>query len=688
MQSKSSIKVILVIAAAVSAIIQSSVKAGDIDVNGGTYRFGKCYAEYRNDRLTISNEKVKRVWQVRGGLLYPVSFVDAENGVEWLAKESPLPSALPGFAVSKGDRKISLKASEKRIRSTEEKSLVAELASRGDDVTLVYRFQIFEQSPAIRMQLLTGANGENKVVPLRADSGGDIMDVLVLGDKKLKIIQPILLDQTDKNHDSLVTEKVWAAGEENPTGLKGNIFVFEDTQTGTGILFLKHAPLPHARPEKNENDMLLDSNSNTVCFFGHGMTDANDKGYVWTIIPYSQGRGGRIAALQKYYRQLRRYEPNRDGMFISNTWGDRSRDGRISEPFLLEEIKAGKRLGVDVVQIDDGWQNGRSKNSVSAGGIWEGFWSRDANFWTPDPVRLPNGLKPLVKAAGENGMGIGLWYVLDSSNNVENWKKDAEQVLKLHRELGINYFKIDGINITTHLAEKNVNRFFEKVIDESDGKISIDTDATAQLRQGYFGCPYAGPIFVENRYTDRVTYWPHKTLRNFWQLAQYVDPVRLRMEFLNNSRNQDKYGSDPMAPAKYRPSYLFATVMFSTPLGWFEVSNLPKAYFEEVSPLVKVWKQHRAAVFAGSIISIGQEPNGKSWTGFVSLDQDGKSGYLLMFREDNEQKDYTIEETWPAETGEYKYENLFGKGKVSAEGSRLRVNIPQPNGFIFTRFTK
>jgi len=30
-----------------------------------------------------------------------------------------------------------------------------------------------------------------------------------------------------------------------------------------------------------------------------------------------------------------------------------------------------------------------------------------------------------------------------------------------------------------------------------------------------------------------------------------VDPLRLRMEFLNNARNADLYGDDPLAPAHY-----------------------------------------------------------------------------------------------------------------------------------------
>ena len=72
----------------------------------------------------------------------------------------------------------------------------------------------------------------------------------------------------------------------------------------------------------------------------------------------TRGARGRIEALQTYQRQLRAFDPSRDGRFLSNTWGDRSRDARINEAFILLEIAAGARLGVDVIQIDDGWQKG------------------------------------------------------------------------------------------------------------------------------------------------------------------------------------------------------------------------------------------------------------------------------------------------------------------------------------------
>ena len=52
-----------------------------------------------------------------------------------------------------------------------------------------------------------------------------------------------------------------------------------------------------------------------------------------------------------------------------------------------------------VVQIDDGWQKGRSANSAKGKGVWNGYWAADPDFWQPDARRFPGGLAPVVRAA-------------------------------------------------------------------------------------------------------------------------------------------------------------------------------------------------------------------------------------------------------------------------------------------------
>src|SRR5690606_35823746 len=146
----------------------------------------------------------------------------------------------------------------------------------------------------------------------------------------------------------------------------------------------------------------------------------------------------------------------------------------------------------------------------------------------------------------------------DSADDFANWRKDADAILALHREHGVDYVKIDGVKAHTKRAEANLWSFFRTVLEATSGAVVFDLDVTAEIRPGYVGLMAVGPLFVENRYTDWRRYWPHATLRNLWQLSWWIDPTRLRIELLNHLRHAEQYGDDPLAPARYTPAYLFA----------------------------------------------------------------------------------------------------------------------------------
>lgn len=84
-----------------------------------------------------------------------------------------------------------------------------------------------------------------------------------------------------------------------------------------------------------------------------------------------------------------------------------------------------------------------------------------------------------------------------------------------------------------------------------------------------------GPLFLENRYPRKhKIYRPHMTLRNLWSLAHVVDPVRLRIEFLNPASRPELWGDDPLAPSRWPADALFAIAMTASPLAWMELSGI------------------------------------------------------------------------------------------------------------------
>jgi alpha-galactosidase len=670
--------------------VRSAVADPALPVSGGA-EFNGCRAAWNETELVMGNRHIERKWRISHGQLTATSFRNLETGTEWIREPSKQPA--PFFEGWPASAKLRISAGRARLEVTGEEALQVLVADAGGGRTLC-RFRIFPGAAGVEIftePALDGARPDSpeaekkpgagptgvemaKESPPAADSQ-ESRENLLLAPRHLRLTQAVIMDQSDVRNE-LVQENEWLLLNERALELTGNVFALEDILTGEGLVFVKFAPLPHARPVKSAWDCQIQAGQRRARFSGSG--------YPGVLLAYSGGVSGRTIVLQDFQRQLRRYVPERDGMFQSNTWGDRSADSRVSEAFLLQEIEAGARLGVDVVQIDDGWQKGMTGNSAFGKGAWGKFYAADPDFWTPHPQRFPNGLPPLVAAAAERQMKLGLWFAPDSEDSNAHWERDADLILGMYQKLGIRYVKIDAVEIADRKAEENLRRFYDKVLGQTKGEVAFDIDATAGLRPGFFGTPHAGPIYVENRYTDWQNYWPHLTLRNLWELSRYVDPLRLRMEFLNNSRNTAKYGDDPLAPSTYPPDYLFASVMAANPLGFFEVSHLPKEFVVSVSKLVAVWKQERERWYSGKMIPIGDVPDGRSWTGFASVGAGAREGYILVFREWNEQAQTSIPLPMFA-PGAHRLTPLAGTGTAALKDGKLTVTIPEARRYLWLK---
>ncbi len=676
-----------------------------------------CRAEIDGNELVVANRYFTRRWRLVDGLLEPSSIEQQGQG-EWLSDaqgQGALASPIPPRGMGGEARRMTLHIREQPGDGVCGPSLRAVVRLEGERDAVAIEFRIHERAPAIDMRLLEVAGGGGPTPAPRgprhrgtapsgveADADGaasrqalagqspppDRLEALALAHQHLRLMQIELRDCTDV-HNELVHPRSWLLHPaEAALALCGNVFIIEQTLTGAGLIFVRQAPLPHARPVRPEADLTVRPASKGfhVELWGHGFEEAGPGDWL-TLICYEGGEFGRIAAMQRWQRELRRVDPQRDVRLLSNTWGDRSRDSRMNETFIHAEIEAAAQLGVDVVQLDDGWQKGVTQNSALAaaeGGVWEGFYAADPQFWSVHPQRFPNGLEPVVQAAQRRGVGIGLWFAPDSSGDFAQWRRDADTVLQLHRRLDVGHFKIDGVKATTRAAQRHLHAFFDAVLTESQGKVGFDLDVTAQVRPGYYGEIEVGPLFLENRYTDWHRYWPHQTLRSLWMLAPWVDPARLRLEFLNPERNCALYEADPLAPSQWPAAYLFATVMFANPLAWMEVSNLSEALRRQMAPVVAVWKQHREAIFAGTIVPIGRPPDGTQWTGLAAVAQDGRSAYALVFRELNDQDEAELAIPGLAAIGA-RCEVLSGEATTSFAGGHLRVAMNASRQFALIR---
>lgn len=389
-------------------------------------------------------------------------------------------------------------------------------------------------------------------------------------------------------------------------------------------------------------------------------------------------------ALRSYQKTARRQM----GMVMMNTWGDRSQDGRVSEQFCLQELDKAARLGITIYQIDDGWQQGKSPASVVEGGSFDDIWAR-TGYWDVDPVKFPHGLSPIVEKAKGLGIEIGLWFNPSVQEDLADWERDAAVLIGLYKKYGIRIFKIDGLVIPSKTAERNLRSMLDRVREETGDDVVFNMDVTNGRRMGYNWFAEYGNIFLENRYSDWGNYYPYKTLRNLWQLSRYVAPERFQIEFLNPWRNTDKYPSgDMFAPANYSFDYIAAVSFAAQPLAWMEASNLPEEAFY-VGDILKKWYGLAPAIHGGTILPIGEEPSGRSWTGFQSI-TDSKHGYIIAYREDTPTARGCIK-TWLPEGKRVRFRPLLGSGKPFrakvGPGGIIKINLREPNSFALYEYS-
>ncbi|MGM9509069.1 hypothetical protein ACS5NO_15145 [Larkinella sp. GY13] len=665
-----------------------------------TFVFQDCKARWNPQQLTIGNTFIQRQWRIDNGLLVNVSLKNVVTGNEQLMGASPQPSPAPEFEVRETCRKTTITADTGKAVVVETAALLVTIRSEYDSYTLTTFCKIFPQTPAVSTWLRieqktaqeTGIASTDRVTGIETGRQWqsiktDLTDVLLLNHVHRQLLAVTLMDHTD-DKDNLVQVDEFLLTNPTTNWWSGNLFFLEDQFSKGGLIFLKEAPLPYARPVKSVAD--LRQNATQFAFTGLGAgADSVRESYPFTILLYQNGKTGRTAVLQQYQRRFRTYNADRDELIWHSIWGDRNRDGRMTEGFLSKEIELNRQIGIDHLYFIDGWQKGPSSNSVNRekGGLWDNQWSV-ADYWEPNKERFPNGFDALVGQAKDNGFKIGMWYNPDKTNDYANWKRDTDVLLNFHKRFGANYFKYDGVEFFTKKGETNLLRAMHRIVQETNGQAGIEIDITAGLRTGYFAAMPYGTLFLENRYTDFRKYYPHTTLRNLWQLAQFVDPRRMRIEFLNPKRNQHLYPNDLLAPARYPKDYGLAVTLFAKPMAWFETSGLSDSTRQAFTKLLAVYKPHQSAIHQGTIFPIGDEPTGFSWTGFQS--QTGKSeGYVVVYREMNPQSSRPIS-LYNLPAGTYRFEHLSGNGKnfqASTNGNgSVTFSLPATLNYGFFRY--
>lgn len=660
----------------------------------------ECYATLDGDTLRIGNSAVERVLVWHDGALATARV--AVRGAKPLVADPSAPDFIVNRSTPADARLDTITVAADGV--TPEQFLATVSYKAGPlDVRRVYR--LTPGVPAIACDTyLRGVLADNS--PAGDDNAADRTNIESKEAMKVKPVTSVLdrirlkgahwhgravefRDVTDWNNNLVVTQDFISYRR---TPHRGNILIVSDgTGNGSGVVMLKEAPSSSSQLAYTNADFFSDFGDFSVT--GTGLSVADVVPNKWTqaystvMIPYCGSELDALTALRSYQKTRRIITPGRDEMVMMNTWGDRSQDSKVNETFCLAELERASRLGITHFQIDDGWQYGKSPNSAVAKGSFKDIW-RNADYWKPDTMKYPRGLRPVVDRAHELGIEIGLWFNPSVQDDFADWEKDAATLVGLYRDYGIRMFKIDGLAINSKLGEERLRRLFDRVMTDTGNEVVFNLDATAGRRAGYHMLNRYGNIFLENRYTDWGNYYPYHTLRNLWMLSKYVPAEILQTEFLNKWRNPDKYpAGDPFAPVNYSFDYLFAITMAGQPLAWMEAANLPEEAFS-TGILIKKYHSVQHDFHKGTILPVGEEPSGRSFTGFQSVISSSE-GFLLLYRESTHESARTID-TWLPEGTDVLLTPVLGnaeKAKISvAEHGRIRVTMPHPDSFAMYRY--
>lgn len=288
-----------------------------------------------------------------------------------------------------------------------------------------------------------------------------------------------------------------------------------------GVIVVKESP--KCVNQKGHNTGAFYANPAGLAATGWGLTPAEilpdrfrECWANWTIV-FQGGDDGVQLALKQFEAIRYPVFPDRDMFILSNTWGPADPYGNqfTSEEFVLKEIPALAELGVDVLQIDDGWQKS------GLGPDAQGFLPKYSDGWSA------------IKAAAEKaGVRLGLWVAIRNAN-IDDLRYDLDQ-------LGFVTWKADFERLANRTDYEQRIASFRQVMKHAWMKTQFTLcPEYDDPRYGWYFAKEYGSIYFQNiqeGLPPHLTMVPFQVLRQHWLMAKYFPANKLQVLLQNPKR--------------------------------------------------------------------------------------------------------------------------------------------------------
>jgi alpha-galactosidase len=206
------------------------------------------------------------------------------------------------------------------------------------------------------------------------------------------------------------------------------------------------------------------------------------------IYTYSdQGTGGASRSLHRWARNHRIPQGTGDRLTLLNNWEATQFD--FDEPKLVDLFKDGKKLGVDLFLLDDGWFGNKfPRNSDNAG----------LGDWQENKAKLPHGLGYLVQEAEAAGVKFGIWIEPEMVNpKSELYTKHPDWVIKLPNRPDAVFRNQQVLDLSNPKVQDFVYGVVDNLFTKNPKLSYIKWDCNAVIYNAYSAVNPASHLYVD-----------------------------------------------------------------------------------------------------------------------------------------------------------------------------------------------
>ncbi len=584
-------------------------------------QFDNAFVRTKGNILHVETGHVARDWKWTGHGLVTVDFKNQKTGTRWTQPNPQFNSDwnFPGFIEDNTTCElVSLSAGPVRFSpwTGDHVRVVAEMVYPAAKLQIKYEIWVYPNSPGVRTQVsVKGMPGFSA-----ADAGSSNtarVDYLPVQVKELdrriagyyNHTQRRNKEETEILREDVKTQPIQGTEEYD----WASVVWLENETEGLALVKESHKCVN----QQGINTGIFTCGPAGLVSTGWGLTatDILTERYrpawaSWGLV-FHGGADGRELALKIFDRDRYPVDPARDIYILANTWGstdDKSTaQSRAAQENVIREIKSQADLGIDVQQIDDGWQG------------------NDYDSWQPIKARYPDGWKTVRHVAREHGVTLGLWAA---------GERIPLQDLKYNFDGGgFKYYKLDFVNLQSYDELEELVTKVHKFAEYTHHLVRVNWDVTENPpRMGYYYGREYGNIYLENRKPvkpEHVVYVPHLVLRDAWQLSKYVNLNKFQITV----QNIDRVNRSVSDAFQHNHPYCVAITLMGSPIFFQETQYYDKNDREQIRPLLALYKQHRDDMYKGYVYPVGEKPDNASWAGFQNHNQTNGEGYITLFRE-------------------------------------------------------